>query len=108
LECGVQEIGCVADAVLGDSASREKLQAAFDDGAKGEKLLNAAGDAESDSNTTKMVVSCFSSTQMVDKIDKDESVDGLMGLANEQTDSTGATKIAAAAISCFGVGAFGS
>ena len=43
-----------------------------------------------------------------DKIDKDELVDGLMGLASEQKGSSGATKITAAAITCFGVDAFGS
>ena len=126
-------IGCIKDSVLGDDARREKLQTALDGGAKGEDLLNAAGDAESDSDMTKMMLGCFSSTQMVDmmvtemvdsanatdenkkcladefdKIDKDELVDGLMGLASEQKGSPGATKITAAAITCFGIDAFGS
>ena len=125
-------IGCVANAVLGDDASREKLQAAFDGGAEGEKLLDAAGDTESDADMTQMMMGCFSSEQLVDmmipemvqdgaptdeekqclidefdKINKDELTDGLVSLGNEQTDSPGATKITAAAITCLGLDAFG-
>ena len=125
-------IGCITDAVLGDDARREKLQAAFDAGAKGEKLLGSVGDAESDAAMTKLMMGCFSSKQLVDmmipemvqngaptdeekqclidefdKIDKDELTDGLTSLGNEQTDSPGATKITAAAITCLGLDAFG-
>jgi hypothetical protein len=120
-------IGCVADAVLGNETSREKLQAAFDEGLEGEKLLDAVGDTESDMEMTKLMMGCFSSEQLVelmigdmvqdgeptdeekqclvdefDKIDKDELTDGLFSLGNDQTDSPGATKIAAASVTCLG------
>lgn len=125
-------IGCVKDSVLGDDTSRQKLQTAFDGGAKGEKLLDAAGDTESDAAMTQRMMGCFSSEQLVDmmipemvengaptdeekqclidefdKIDKDELTDGLVSLGDEQTDSPGATKITAAAITCLGLDAFG-
>jgi len=125
-------IGCVAAAVLGNDASREKLQAAFDEGLEGEKLLESVGDIESDADMTKLMMGCISSEQLVDmmigemvqdgepteeekqclvdefdKIDKDELTDGLFSLGNDQTDSPGATKIAAASVSCLGLDAFG-
>jgi hypothetical protein len=125
-------IGCVADAVLGNDTSREKLQAAFDEGLEGEKLLDAVGDTESDLEMTKLMMGCFSSEQLVDlmigdmvqdgeptdeekqclvdefdKIDKDELTDGLFSLGNDQTDSPGATKITAASVTCLGLDAFG-
>jgi len=52
-------VGCITDAVLSDDASREKLQTAFDDGAKGEKLLDAVGDAESNGALTRPVLGCI-------------------------------------------------
>lgn len=125
-------IGCVADAVLGNDVSREKLQAAFDEGAEGEKLLDAVGDTDSDLAMTKLMMGCFSSEQLVDlmigdmvqdgeptdeekqclvdefdKIDKDELTEGLFALGNEETESPGATKIAAASVTCLGLDAFG-
>ena len=125
-------IDCVGESMLSDDARRAKLQAAFDEGATGEDLISAAGDAAEDQALTTMMMSCFSSEQLVDmlgagmtdgdaptdeekqclidefdKLGKDELAQGMTDLSSGNTDSKGGTKITAAAITCLGMDAFG-
>ena len=125
-------VDCVATAVLSDKDSKAQLQAAFDKGLEGEKLMGSTGDPSTTGPLFREMISCFDSTQLVemmvtsmveankvtddkkkcladefDKLDKEVLVDGFIALTNDDKSNDGASKITAAAVSCFGLDSFG-
>ena len=125
-------VDCVATAVLSDKDSKAQLQKAFDKGLKGEKLMGSTGDPSTTGPLFREMISCFDSTQLVemmvtsmveankvtddkkkcladefDKLDKEVLVDGFIALTNDDKSNDGASKITAAAVSCFGLDSFG-
>lgn len=123
---------CITSAVLKDSAFKDNLQKGYDEGLKGQELLDSVGDPESETDMTRLMFSCFSSGQFAellagqiedqstvtdekkqcitdefDKMGNEAVVDGFIAFSSNDKTNENATKLTTAMISCFGLESFG-
>lgn len=123
---------CITSGVLQDAAFKNKLQASYDKGLKGQELLDSVGDPESGADVTRLMFSCFSPDQFAqilteqvedqetvtddkkqcladefEKMGTDNVVDGFIAFSSGDQSNKNATEMTAAVISCFGLESFG-